>query len=209
MVTAAGKKVTAKKSAVDRAKMAGAANKMAQNDAPKVTEAKEWKKAKGHPLSVPSGNVALVRPVGMQAFLTKGMIPNSLREIALAAINQKKAPELDMDNVTTEQIEDMLVLFDSVTCYCVIEPKVTPVPTFSPHHVEDGFCTAEEVGSPIPQGHELREEDVLYVDDVDLDDKVFIFQFAAGGTRDLESFRAEYASRMEHLSGEQNLENKA
>lgn len=190
--TTAGKKVAAKKSAVSRAKTAGAAARMAKEEAKQVTSATDWKsKSQGFPLEVPSGNVALVRPVGMQAFLTKGMVPNSLRDIAMQAISGKKT-EMKMDDMSPEKIEDMMVLFDSVTCYCVIEPKVTPVPL-------------DDQGDSIPLGQ--RDGDLLYVDEVELNDKIFIFQFACGGTRNLEQFREELGVSMDALSGVQNVEN--
>ncbi len=186
--TQAGKKVAAKKAAVSRAKTTGAAARMARENAKKVTSASEWKKAnKGFELEVPSGNVALVRPVGMQAFLTKGMIPNSLRDIAMEAVKGNQLPKMKPDDMSPEKIEDMLVLFDSVTCYCVLEPVVTPVPM-------------DDDGEPIPPAD--RDPENLYVDEVNLDDKIFIFQFACGGTRDLESFRAQYSVSMDSLSGE-------
>lgn len=208
MVTKAGKTVAKKQSAVSAAKVRGAAAKMARDASKKeVTPAAEWKKpSKGVELEVPSGNVALVRPVGMQAFLQKGIVPNSLRDIAMEAISGKKpAPQMKMDGMSPEKIEDMLTLFDSVTCYCVIEPKVTPVPMDTIVHPaddkHDGFWEETRV---IPV--ESRDPEKLYVDEVNLDDKIFIFQFACGGTRSVEQFREEFSLSMDALSGGQNLE---
>lgn len=210
---AVGKKVAAKKAVMETAKIQGAAARQARkNSAPKeVTGASEWKKEKtqGFPLEVPSGKVALVRPVGMQAFLTQGHIPNSLREIAMEAISQRKAPELKVEELTAEQIGDMLTAFDNVCVFCTVAPKVAPIPKFTNDHHIHGFCTEEEVGDEIPMDHELRDDDILYVDEVDLEDKTFIFQFACGGTRNVEQFRAEYAGRMEHLLGESNMADQA
>lgn len=192
-VTKSGKTVAKKQAAVSAAKVRGAASKMAKDASKKeVTPAAEWKKpSRGMEVEVPSGNVALVRPVGMQAFLQKGIIPNSLRGIAMEAISgKKKAPEMKMDDMSPEKIEDMLVLFDSVTCYCVIEPKVTPVPL-------------DDEGEPIPLAD--RDSSELYVDEVNLDDKIFIFQFACGGTRNVEQFREEFSVSLDAISGGQNM----
>lgn len=203
--TQAGKKVAAKKAAVTAAKTRGAAQRkvQAQRKSLKVTEASQWKSSKnveGMPLEVPSGNVALVRPVGLEAFLNKGLIPNSLRDIAMQAITGKKVPDLKMSELNEEQILNMIKLFDDVTVFCVIKPEVAPVPVWTEEDVEEGFCTSEEVGQEIPLGQ--RPEGPLYVDVVDLEDKMFLFQFACGGTRTVESFREEYARSLEHLSGE-------
>lgn len=209
MVTKAGKTVAKKQAAVSSAKVRGAASKMARDASKKeVTPAAEWKKpSKGVELEVPSGNVALVRPVGMQAFLQKGIIPNSLRDIAMEAISGKKtAPQMKMDDMSSEKIEDMLVLFDSVTCYCVIEPKVTPVPVWQNANPDGEYFTNDErkVGQVVPLPE--RDSEPLWVDEVNLDDKIFIFQFACGGTRSVEQFREEFSLSLDAVSRGQNLE---
>lgn len=209
---AVGKKVAAKQATVSRAKTAGAAKRIARDSGLKPTSAKEWKaKAQeGYELAVPSGNVALVRPVGMQAFLDKGLIPNSLREIAMEAIKGKKAPKLKMDDLDEEQIVNMMSLFDSVTVHCVIQPEVVPVPLWQNMDPDDDYYTENEelLGRPVP--YKRREEvDALWVDDVDIQDKMFIFQFACGGTRSVEQFREEYERSMERISGGEDLEDEA
>ncbi len=204
--TAAGKKVAAKKETITRAKASGAAKRIARDSGVKPTTAAAWraKAAEGYELTVPSGNVALVRPVGMQAFLDKGLIPNSLREIAMEAIKGKKMPDIKTEELDSEQIENMMQLFDSVTVYCVIQPEVLPVPLWSAEDAAEGHCTEEQVGQSVP--YNKREEvEPLWVDEVDMEDKQFIFQFACGGTRSVEQFRAEYARSLERVSGGQNL----
>lgn len=206
----AGKKVAAKKAAVTSAKQAGAARRTARTSGLKPTSASAWKAkaAEGYELTVPSGNVALVRPVGMQAFLDQGLIPNSLREIAMEAIKGKKAPEINTEDLDTEQITNMMQLFDSVTVYCVLQPEVLPVPLWTEEDQAEGLCGEDQVGQPVP--YKQREEvDALWVDDVIMEDKQFIFQFACGGTRSVEQFREEYARSLERVSGGKNLADNA
>jgi len=152
--------------------------KVAEDIRAQVSSAKDFKtQAKGHPLEVRSGNVALVRRPGIQVFIKSGMVPNSLMPIIQKALAAgEKAKDLDFSEIAEDakKLEDVLDLVDKVTCYCVIEPKVLPVP----ENVED------------------RDEEALYVDEVNFDDKVFIYQYAVGGTADLESFRAEQARLM-------------
>lgn len=137
----------------------------------------QWKKAaQGVPLEVPSGNTALVRNVGMQVFLQKGLVPNSLMPIVRKAMSGKD-PDIKLNDITEDQLQDMLALFDAVVVHCVVQPEVQPVPA-------DG---------------EERADDVLYVDEVDFDDKQFIFQWVVGGTRDLEKFREEQAASLESV----------
>lgn len=208
--TDVGKKVAKKQAAVRAAKIQGAAKRKVATQAAaaqmQVTSAEEWaasSQAHGFPLTVPSGKTALVRTVGMEAFLQKGLIPNSLRDIALQAIQGKKPQEMKTAEMSIEQIENMVELFDSVTLYCVIKPDVFPVPRWDEEDVEAGNCLAEHVGEVVPIA---QREPALYVDMVDLEDKMFIFQFACGGTRDVESFRAEYARSLERVSRESDLE---
>lgn len=161
----------------------------------KATTAQAWKKdAQGTPLDVPSGHTALVRPVGMQVFLQKGMIPNSLMPIIRESMKSGKPADMAMEEINEEQISDMMALFDAVTCYVVVEPKVTPTPMR-----DDGNGGLE----PVPI--EDRAPDMLYADEVDFEDKSFIFQWVVGGTRDLEQFRRESAAALEHVRPSQDV----
>lgn len=142
-----------------------------------VTDASSWNAKKdAGPLELPSGNVALVKAPGMDTFLKEKFIPNSLLPYVTAALEGKR-PEMEKmeeDVKSTEQLNEMLELMDRVTCYCVLEPVVKMVPL-------------DDEGNKVPPNE--REQGVLYIDQVDLEDKSFIFQFAVGGTRDLEQFR--------------------
>lgn len=144
-----------------------------------VTSASEWKSSRttGAELEVPSGNVCLVRqPDGMRMFMKRGMIPNALLPIVKAELNKaEKGDEAQLD--PTELLEkvledptmlqDMLDMMDAVVIDCVIQPVLHPV----------------------PDDDTEREDDLLYIDDVDFEDRSFIFSFAMGGTKDLERFR--------------------
>jgi hypothetical protein len=162
-----------------------------------VTSAKAWKKAgdaKPQPLEVPSGNTCLVRPVGMQAFMSEGLIPNSLMGIIQASMEAgEKGEEVDEDKVVEgfiadirsdpSKLQDMIRMADACTVYCVLEPRVLPVPA----------------------ADEERNPDLLYVDEVDLDDKLFLMNFAVGGTRDLEPFRERLSKGVESVSPSEEL----
>lgn len=170
-----------------------------------VSSAKTWKQStlEGMELPVPSGHTCRVRrPQGMQVFIEKGVIPNSLMPIVEEALTGKKP---DLDALAREAMADpsklraITELQDAVVVDVVMEPTVAPIPTFTAQDVEDGNCTEEEVGTLIPFGHEARDDEVLYVDEVDAEDKAFIFQFAVGGTKDIERFRERSAERLAGL----------
>lgn len=159
---------------------------------PAATPVQSWKaKVKGHAIQVPSGNVCLMRKVGLQVFMKQGIIPNSLMPIVQKAISQGKPPSnKDLEALSSNEslMDDMMELMDEVTLFCVIEPRVERVPR-------------DDQGAIIPIGDDRRSDNLLYVDEVDIEDKMFIFNVAVGGTSDLERFRQESAAHMEDVSG--------
>lgn len=163
-----------------------------------TSSAKAWKQGNsGKPLEVPSGNTALVRAPGMQVFMANGMIPNSLMAIVKEAIETGKPPKMDSLEINEETLAEFAKLIDDVTVYCVVEPPVHPIPetTLNPE-------TGQEVVGE-------RDDDLLYVDEVDMEDKVFIFQFAVGGTRDLAKFRKEQNASLAALPASEGVESQA
>ncbi len=77
-------------------------------------------------------------------------------------------------------------MYDAVLLHVVIEPHVLPV----------------------PPPEEARDPDGLYVDDVDLEDKVFLFNWAVGGTADVEAFRKEQADNLAVVHSSEDVEHK-
>jgi hypothetical protein len=165
------------------------------------TPISEWKKVPrttDHvPLVLPSGNTALVKPLGLPEIMKRGLIPNPLLQAmtrslevadarmanptpAQAAAAEKKAKQR-LDDQLSELTKDpakLVAVFDmadNLTLACMVQPAVHPVPPPG----EDGVVS--------------REDDLLYIDEVDMDDKMFIMSYAMSGVRDLESFRREFA----------------
>jgi hypothetical protein len=168
-----------------------------------ATSAKDWKKKEeGHELEVPSGNTCLVRRPGPQAFLSGGSIPNSLLAHIMPLLEdaQEKGAQGDkapipeaafadlqkqiMDDPA--KLQDMFMMVDNIAVQCVIEPVLSPVPLWTVEDQAAGRCTLEAVGR---EAQSKKDAELLYVDQVDFEDKVFIFAFAVGGTADLERFR--------------------
>lgn len=191
------------------------------------TAAKAWKGKEAkrpHPLDLPSGNTALVKRVGMESFLQGGNVPNVLMPIvqdALENAKQRTNPrqkamtkkeELDLTKLMAEdpeKIAEMFSMVDVIVTQVVIEPPVR-----SGHWTEEdrrkdssilpafveGVEDAREgprVGEFIPFSE--RNDDLLYVDDVDEEDKMFIFNYVVGGSADAERFRSEAAQRVAAL----------
>lgn len=147
------------------------------------TSASAWKKGKteGLLVRVPSGNTALIRTPGMDVFLQNGTIPNSLVPIVQASLATGKGPK-DEDLVALmedqETLNKIITLANDVLVQCCIDPVVEPAPT-------------NEAGEVLPFNSPERDPEVLYADEVDFTDKMFIFGVATGGTQNVERFREQ------------------
>jgi hypothetical protein len=149
------------------------------------TKASTWKKKaqEGTLIRVPSGNTALVRTPGIEIFIKKGIIPNSLLPLVHSFMSVAGSPTAkdDLSQIANnpEKIEEMLELADVIITYCCMDPIVVATPI-------------DENGKSLPIGHPKRDDDTLYVDEVDVNDKLFIMNFAVGGAAaDGEKFRNE------------------
>lgn len=155
---------------------------------PEISTASSWKKtspvAAPHEIEVPSGNVCLAKRPGMGAFLTAGLIPNSLMPIVSKAMEGKGVSDKQLSGEMSRimqdptKIQEMFDLVDAVVIHVVVQPEMLPK----------------------PEHEEMRHPDKLYVDEVDEEDKLFLFNWAVGGTSDLERFRAEQAELLEPVS---------
>lgn len=179
-----------------------------------VTSAKQWKGRRpkvGTDLELPSGNVALVKPLDPTDFLTSGMIPDPLSAIIHKAINSTKGlPPSALEKISNsrEDLAATLEMFDRVLTHVVIKPVVEMPPAcdvaVNGEPCEE-YANAEVHKDTHKSGrhryHEgPRDEETLYADEVDFQDKMFIFQWVLGGTRDLEQFRKEQAASVDAVS---------
>lgn len=169
------------------------------------TEAKAWKKVnQTFPLELPSGNVCLVKRPGLEAFFRAGLIPNSLMGIMRKALSGQgiddKTLQAEMGSVLDDpqKLQDMFDLADSIMIYCVVEPIVRSE-NYTEADLADGTIPESfKVGDEIPET--LRNDGVVYADSVDMEDKMFIFSWAVGGTSDVERFRTEQDKHLESIS---------
>lgn len=144
------------------------------SDKKKPTSAKAWKKKtnKLTELEVPSGSIALVKPMPITDLLTEGVFPDSMRAIVQDAMkdgDKEGSDKVDMDAILEdpEKLTEMFESFDRILVRVCVEPVVEMA----------------------PENDSDRDEEILYADEVDLQDKMFIFQFVVGGSKDLAEFR--------------------
>lgn len=154
-----------------------------------TTDVSSWKKkSRGmEPVEVPSGNKAIIRRKPMETFLKAGLIPNDLMPIVKKAMQQGKA-DLDAGQIMEDprKITAVFDLIDMIVVECVVEPKVYKAPL----------------------REEDRDEDTLYVDEVDWDDRQFIYQYALGSVADLEEFRQRQTPDVEPVQPREDVEDK-
>jgi hypothetical protein len=190
----------------------------------KATSAKQWKgkrQTSAGPLDLPSGNTALVMPLDPTAFLSADLLPNPLMAIVRKAINtQKGLPPKAMKQIADdpEMLTSALEMFDRVLVRVVVEPEIQmppPCAVIIGEGMEAKVCgeyaNTDVHKDPTKSGQHAyredeRDEEVLYADQVDMADKMFIFQWCLGGTRDLEKFRREQGATVGSLSVGEDVE---
>lgn len=174
----------------------------AKEAAKQATSIREWKAAnKPAPLTLPSGFTALVKVPGLAKLLAEGLISDTLTPIAEAAVQSGKGDKASQ-GMSDAQMREMAAdpkklseafdTFDKVLCFCVIEPHVEYY-----KYTEITTEIASDIGKVIPDDD--RNEDSLYSDEVDLEDKMFIFNVVSGGTKDLEKFRKEFGETLDSV----------
>lgn len=152
---------------------------------PQVTSASEWrnKKKKGQIITLPSGLVARVmRVMDLMEMIKNGKIPSPLTGVINNMVSDKTAgPEKaseEQEKLDPDAVSEMLKLIDDCVARAMVEPKVEIPPEDAPTYWEP------------------EDEDAISINDMELDDRFFIFTFAQGFASDLESFRKGQAAFM-------------
>lgn len=139
-----------------------------------------WRKHQapaGNIVELPSGQKARLRRLGVQRLAALGVLSNTDLLTSLVDkkhINRVKgSPELDEESLMgdPEGMMKALAMVDQIVIATVIEPRLSPSPA---------------------DDQEPRDESKMYVEDVDLTDKMFILNYTIGRSKDLESFRREF-----------------
>lgn len=127
-------------------------------------------------LVVPSGQTCLVRRPGLEGLLKAGVLRNL--DTLSAIVDQKHLkktakgapPKVNVSSLMSDEkaLSDIMLAVDKVVSFCVVKPEV---------HLT-------------PDDETRRKPGLVYADMVGIEDKMFIFNYVVGGTRDLETFRA-------------------
>lgn len=138
----------------------------------RVTSAKVWRepREKGFVVTLPSGNVARMRPVALDVMIQDGTLPDLLSPIAAKAL----WTETDVEKIgeIAELATGMAELFGQVCKGAFLNPRI----------VDD----VEDLG-----------EGEIALADVSFDDKAFIFQLAIQPAQILRKFCEQQARDVE------------
>lgn len=144
----------------------------------KASSVSDFKKKNQDPVELPSGHYIVLKNTSMAGFLQGGNIPNGLMKIVQTAIAQQKGeggPSVDEEVAglmsDPEKLTEVFETVDAFVCAVAVEPRVHPK----------------------PEDEDDRDDELLYVDELELEDKMFIFSRAMGSTEKLEQFREESA----------------
>lgn len=189
------RRTTAKKKVADAAAEVKAAR--LAGEAMEVTTVDQWKKSstrKPTRLKLPSGHVCEAVNKGFQAFVLEGGIPNPLMPLIMDAVNSGKglpAAKLSEMAKDPDALASMMQMVDNIVVSSVTDPVITAVPAKvqNPDYPDDDQARIE------PE----RDPELLYVDELDLEDKMFVMQWFMGGVKDLERFREQQATALAAL----------
>ena len=141
-----------------------------------VSDVSAFKKRKqGVELTLPSELVVRAKRVELESFIVQGNVPNPLMQIVSEALEKGKKADIekmvgmDEGNIDLDMVKEMYGMVNDIVVASVLQPQI---------HL-------------VPEDEDERDDDLLYVDEVDDEDKMFIFQWATGGTSDVETFREQ------------------
>lgn len=169
-------------------------NRPARKDYLQASAASAFKKKVVDNVMLPSGVVAGLRRLGPTVILSSGSIPDSLMSIVQEALkkggNSKEAEE----KLEKDLASDPSKIAEMVNSIDEIMPKVFAEPPVLLHRrrVDAGDGTSAPLWEDIPD--EQRDPEQVYTDELELQDKLFVFKYVMGGGSELETFRQQPAA---------------
>jgi hypothetical protein len=165
-----------------------------------------------HDLELPSGEVCQAKRPGVQGLVKAGVLHSldSLTSIVQSeTIPKAEGKPLAKDKSVQAIMEDpdkfnkMMEQTDKIVMFVVVQPKIHPnTRPVMQDIIDDGVKLGEEAvmkdGEPVLEEIPLEERDpeLVYIDYIDPMDKMYIMNFAVGGSVDLQSFRAQAQASM-------------
>jgi hypothetical protein len=170
------------------AKKASARKAAPKQQPTEVTPASEWKvNREGELLQLPSGKTARIVRIQLPALIAENLLGDSISVLAQQAVDRGQGMNQDEIRKMSDdpkKIQEALDAFDKIAARCFAEPKVTYYKDAAGKLIAD----------------DDRDPDALYSDEIDIQDKIYLFQVVAGGTTDLQSFRKQFSESLAGIS---------
>lgn len=149
----------------------------------------------GHLVTLPSGQTVRIKRIGLEEILASGLLGEA--DSLITFVDKMNVPgastpdgglNLSVVMKNTQAVQSLVMLVDRVAPLAVIEPVVKP------HFVDlpDGGTRM------IPM--DKRDKGAVYTDQIGLQDKVFITQYAIEGIADLERFHGQSSTAVAALA---------
>lgn len=166
-------------------------------------------------LTLPSGQTCRAKRVGLEGMMAAGLLGefdslssfvgskhvNRVRQAGGNKVKEELSAQSMMKDPTA--LKKIILLVDRALPTIVVEPRVLS-------HVE--IVTEADKADDMPETRSIpkedREEGVVYTDQIGLEDKMYLFNYAVGGTRDLERFRSESASDVAGMAASEGVQHE-
>jgi len=138
-------------------------------------------------VELPSGKTIALRRLGLTQLMAEGLLGDELSGIAQKAVDSGKGMTAE-DGAKLAQdpskVRAMLEVFDKITVRTWVRPRVVD-------------------GTDVPEAE--RDDATLYADEIDIEDKIFTFNYASGGSADLVRFREQFGESLGGLSAVEGM----
>lgn len=155
-------------------------------------------------LKFPSGQLAQVRRPGVPQLVAMGILDSADSLGALIAQKHIKrvrgSAQVDAASLLKDpaNLLTIMQLVDRITAYMIIQPKV--------ENVAIEFEDDEGKKKWRNRTEDEREEGVVYTDAIEITDRMFLFQFAVGGSTDLATFRERFATALGSMEAQPDVQ---
>jgi len=142
-------------------------------------------------LELPSGQLVLAQRPGPEGLVAAGLLDDLdvlagvMPRAGQPAAKKKVDPRALVKD--SKGLAEAMKLVDRVVVHVVVKPELTPEPD---------QLTERQIGK-------------IYPSSVGMEDKMFIFNWAVGGTRDLATFRQQLETNVESLADGEDVDNPA
>lgn len=145
-------------------------------------------------ITTPSGQTCQVRLPGVQRLMAAGILEDA--DTLSTLVDQKHIKRVG----GKQKVDGQSLLADPKNLVAVMKTvdKIVEHMVVQPTVKRPVIHTVNPEGEPIerPIRDEDRYPDVVYTDQIDMTDRMYIFQFAVGGTTDVERFRGQLDEAM-------------